>query len=272
MSTTAMNPNTEYERFTQEVYQQLLSCQHPNIANVQHNIKLKGRSGCKHQIDVYWEYEKDGVNHCVAIECKNYKNSISISKVRDFFGVLNDIGGIQGIMVTTVGYQKGAKQFAKGYGISLKELRSPRAGETLIGEIDLRFHVEKKSTLFKVDEKRAEERGINISEYKRRMDMISIKKEHLWSNATHIPLPINDDKIRDSKGNVVTSLESVEGATTFEDAYVSTSCWGPVKILEVKHGHSTEDTHRSIAIDAEGFVKAILKDVFSHNTEFMVLR
>ncbi len=267
-----MNPNTEYELFTQEVYQQLLNYHHTNTNNVQHNIKLKGRSGCEHQIDVYWEYVKDGVNHRVAIECKNYKNSISISKVRDYFGVLNDIGDIQGIMVTTVDYQKGAKRFAKEYGISLKELRSPRDGETIIGKMDLRIHVESKCTLFKVDEKWTEEHGINIFEYKRRIDMLGIINDHQWSKATYIPLETKDDTIRDSKGKVITSLRSLEQDTQFDDAYLNTSYWGPVKILEVKYAYSTEDTQRSINIDAEGFVKAILKDAFSEKTDFMVMR
>lgn len=50
-----MNPNTEYEKFTQEIYQQLLNEDFGNIktVNVLHNVKLKGRSGQEHQIDVY---------------------------------------------------------------------------------------------------------------------------------------------------------------------------------------------------------------------------
>lgn len=267
-----MNANTEYELFTREVYRQLSAYHHTCFTKVQHNIKLKGRSGCEHQIDVYWEYVKDGIRHHVAIECKNYKNSISISKVRDFFGVLNDIGNIQGIMVTKVGYQKGAKQYAKEYDISLKELRSPYEGETIIGEMSLRFHIEKTSTLFQVDEQWAEEHGINISEYKRWMDMISFENDHQWSTATHIPLQTIDGTIRDSNGDTITSLRSLEHDTTFEDAYVNTSNWGPVKILEVKFERSTEDIQRNIAIDAEGFVKAILKDAFNDTTDFMVMR
>lgn len=267
-----MNPNTEYERFTQEVYRQLSKYHHLNIKTVQHNIKLKGRSECEHQIDVYWEYEKDGVNHRVAIECKNYSKSVSKEHVCALQGVLSDLEDVEGIMVTKKGYQKGAKTYAKQYGISLKELRAPNDGESIIGEIELRFHIEKKSTLFKVDEKWAEKQGINISEYKRRLDMISIENDNLWSNATHIPLEIKDNKIRDSKGNVITSLKSLELVAPFEDAYINTSYWGPIKILEVTNDQSTEDIQRSIAIDAEGFVKAILKDIFSNNTEFVVMR
>ena len=274
-----MNPNTEYERFTQEVYQQLLRCQYPNIANVQHNIRLEGRSGCKHQIDVYWEYEKDGARHRVAIECKNYKNSISISKVRDFFGVLNDIGNIQGIMVTKVGYQKGAKQFAEEYDISLKELRSPNEGETIIGEMTFFTHVEKTSILFRVDEQWAEEHGINIPEYKRRMDMTSMDNNRRWDTATHIPLPFVDDVVRTAKGDYIISLETIRDSIKdypyvlpFQDGYINTKPWGKIKILEVKFDHNAKDIQRIIDIDAEGFVKAILKDAFSNTTDFMVMR
>ena len=54
------NPNTEYEKFTQEIYQKLLDADAPKATNVQHNVKLKGKSGQEHQIDVYWEYEIAG--------------------------------------------------------------------------------------------------------------------------------------------------------------------------------------------------------------------
>lgn len=267
-----MNPNTEYERFTQEIYRQLSYYHRLGIKNVQHDIKLKGHSGCEHQIDVYWEYVKNGVNHLVAIECKNYNKRVPKEKVCAFQGVLSDLDGVEGIMVTKKGYQKGAKEYAKQYGILLKELRTPNDGETIIGEIELCFHIEKKHTLFKVDEKWAEEHGINISEYKRRLDMFSIENDNQWSNATHIPLEIKDDKIRDSKGNVITSLKSLELVAPFEDAYINTSYWGPIKILEVTNDQSTEDIQRSIAIDAEGFVKAILKDAFSDSTDLVVMR
>ncbi|WP_256338062.1 MULTISPECIES: hypothetical protein [unclassified Paenibacillus] len=46
--------------------------------------------------------------------------------MRDFFGVLHDLGNnTKGIFVTKVGYQSGAKKFGDYYGISLKEMRPP---------------------------------------------------------------------------------------------------------------------------------------------------
>lgn len=50
-----MNQNTEYERFTQEIYQQLVNTDVVKATQVLHDVKLEGRSGQKHQIDVYWE-------------------------------------------------------------------------------------------------------------------------------------------------------------------------------------------------------------------------
>ena len=76
-----MNQNTEYEKFTQEIYQQLLNTDFGNVKTVEvlHNVKLRGRSGQEHQIDVYWEYEIAGLRRKVAIECKNYKQLIRCS-------------------------------------------------------------------------------------------------------------------------------------------------------------------------------------------------
>ena len=115
-----MNPNIEYEKFTQEIYQELVNADVLKTTEVQHNVKLKGRSGQEHQIDVYWEYEIAGSKHKVAIECKNYNKTVPVSKVRDFYGVLADLNNVTGILVTKVGYQEGAKRYATEHGIMLK--------------------------------------------------------------------------------------------------------------------------------------------------------
>ena len=284
MNATAMNPNTEYERFTQEIYQQLLNCRHLNIANVQHNIKLEGRSGCKHQIDVYWEYEKDGVKHRVAIECKNYSKHVPKEKVCAFHSKISDLDCVEGIMVSKKGFQSGAIQYAKAYGISLKELREPEGEETIIGNMALNFHVEKRSTLFAVDEQWAKDHNIDIPEYKRRMDMISFTHEYNWSNASHIPLELADWVIRDAEGKEITTLNLLEQQIPdhptddfpyvfpFDDAYVKTAYWGLVKILEIKYTYETEDQQRNITINAGDFVKAILKDAFGEDPGIRIIR
>ena len=79
-----MNPNTEFERFTQRIYQKLVNNDVLKPTKVQHNVKLKGKSGCEHQIDVYWEYEIAGNMHRVAIECKNYDSLVPLEPDRSF--------------------------------------------------------------------------------------------------------------------------------------------------------------------------------------------
>ena len=101
-----MNASTEYELFTREVYRQLSAYHNTCFTKVQHNIKLKGRSGCEHQIDVYWEYIKDGITHRVAIECKNYNKAVPKEKVCAFYGILVDLDDVEGIMVSKKGFQK----------------------------------------------------------------------------------------------------------------------------------------------------------------------
>lgn len=58
----------------------------------------------------------------------------------------------------------------------------------------------------------------------------------------------------------------------FDDAYVECRHVGLVKITEVKYDFESEDQKTTIDIDAGNFVKAILKDTFSDNTEFVVMR
>lgn len=278
-----MNPNTEYELFAQEIYRQLSIYHHFGIKNVQHNKKLIGHSGCEHQIDVYWEYEKDGVDHHVAIECKNYNKRISKEKVCAFNGVLIDLDNVEGIMVSKKGYQKGAKTYANHYGISLKELREPGERESIIGEIEIHNHIQKWSTLYKVDEKWAEEHNINIPEYKRRLDLISFNHNHKWSNSTHIPLTTIDDVVRNANKDYLISLDSLESqilkhpskdfpyVLTFEDAYITSQECGTIKILEVKYDFAREYQEKTFSLDAGEFVNAILKDTFSNTTDFIAM-
>ena len=182
-----MNQNTEYERFTQEIYQQLVNTDVVKATQVLHDVKLEGRSGQKHQIDVYWEYEVAGNKHKVAIECKNYNRPVPISVVQSFKGVLDDLNGVNGIIVTKRGFQEGAKRDAKEWGISLKELRTPGHGESIIGEIEYNTHLEVRHTLYKVDEEWAINHGIDFSRYRRDLDLMRFGNDNKWSHATHIP-------------------------------------------------------------------------------------
>ena len=271
-NTLYMNPNIEYEKFTQEIYQELVNADVLKTTDVQHNIKLKGRSGQEHQIDVYWEYEIAGTKQKVAIECKNYNKTVGIGKVRDFYGVLYDLNNVAGIMVTKIGYQKGAKEYASEYGISLKELRAPNPGEAIIGEVEMNFDISVRRCLFLVNADYAETDKFSVTKYKHFLDWMSLNNESSWASSTHVPLVLVERNIVNSNGVTIVTLEKIEEELPkdsdsdivfkYEDAYVNTR-WGKIKINEIKYEYEYKNEKKIIAIDAQDFVKAILKDALN---------
>lgn len=80
---------------------------------------LKGKSGAKHQIDVYWKLNIAGVEQSFCVECKLWNQNIKKEDIAAFVTKLNDIGNARGIFVTTKGYQKGAVSLASYSGITL---------------------------------------------------------------------------------------------------------------------------------------------------------
>lgn len=121
-----MKKGTKFELFVKSIYEEILAFDGYDTVAVEHDVKILGKSNQLHQIDVYWEFITAGVTHRVAVECKDYNtNKISVGKIRDFYGVLDDIGNIFGIFVTTIGYQSGAITYAKHKDISLKVVQEP---------------------------------------------------------------------------------------------------------------------------------------------------
>lgn len=125
MTNELADESRAYELLTQAVYRAILSREGETI-EVKHNVDLPGRSGVKHQCDVYWKFRQAGVEHVVVVECKHYARPISLGNVRDFASVLDDLGVARGIMVTRSGFQSGAADFAEHRGISAKVLRPPQ--------------------------------------------------------------------------------------------------------------------------------------------------
>ena len=275
-----MNPNTEFELFTRRIYQKLVNNDVLKPTLVQHNVKLKGKSGCEHQIDVYWEYEIAGNKHRVAIECKNYNSQVEVSNVRDFKGVLDDLNNVNGIMVSAQGYQSGAKKYAEEYGISLKELRTPNWNDT-IGEIVFVFHTNIRRCLFLVDEDWAIQNGLDFQKYREKLAFIANKSTEEYWGGLHVSFETKDDIIRNSHDEIITSLEELEKQLPnnhkpndsfvfpFEDAWIESRYWGRIKILEVKYVFISEDTENSFALAAEDFVDGILMDAINGETQYI---
>lgn len=119
------NKNTEYEQFVRGIVEAVLRAQGLETVQVKHNVQVQGISR-PHQIDVYWEYHLGGVLHRVIINCKRYTHTVEVTDVLTLSGVLSDMPGVRGLIVTTVGYQKGALEYAKIHHIGLKIVRPPQ--------------------------------------------------------------------------------------------------------------------------------------------------
>lgn len=275
-----MNPNTEFERFAQRIYQKLVNNDVLKPTTVQHNVKLKGKSGCEHQIDVYWEYEIAGNIHRVAIECKNYDSLVPVGKVRDFQGVLSDLIKVNGIIVSKKGFQKGAKLFAAECGISLKELREPRWDES-IGTITTTVNTEMRHTLFLIDEDWMKEHNFSLDGIRNFYAQFQFEKAAYWKKATHVPIEREHDAIYNSDGIIIASVQSLgkmlldkqESGTSiifgFSDAWINSRYWGVIKICEVKFEYESS-THETIFdLAADDFVDAIIKDALSGQTDYV---
>lgn len=114
----------EYEQFVRDVTQALVHAQGLETVTVQHDVQLVGLSRT-HQVDVYWEYRLGGAIHRVIINCKLYQSTVQVNDVLIMKGVLADFPGAVGVIVTTVGFQKGAIDYARTHSIGLKVIRPP---------------------------------------------------------------------------------------------------------------------------------------------------
>lgn len=117
--------NTEYEQYVRSIVEVLLHAQGLETVEVKHDAQIHGLSR-SHQIDVYWEYRLGGVSHRVIINCKRYKNTVEVTDVLTLSGVLADMPGVRGVIVSTIGFQKGAVDYAKTHQIGLKIIRPPQ--------------------------------------------------------------------------------------------------------------------------------------------------
>ena len=101
---------------------------------------------------------------------------------------------------------------------------------------------------------------------------MSLNNESSWASSTHVPLELVERNIVNSNGVTIVTLEKIEEELPkdsdsdivfkYEDAYVNTR-WGKIKINEIKYEYEYKNEKKIIAIDAQDFVKAILKDALN---------
>lgn len=275
-----INENIKYELLAKEIYETLLQNQGYNTIDVQHNVKIKGKSGCEHQIDVFWEFEIADEIHKVIIECKNFNSNVSIAKVRDFFGVAYDIGNVKGIFISKVGFQKGAKIFADYYGISLKELRDPTEDDwkgrlkTIIfniGVVDYQNVV----ISFMIDAIWLKNNDIVKSQEELDRFNQTVKFSHTGNELQNFWLY---DENGNKKETCLDLFQSVPMCTDAqkgkileidcESSFVESN-YGKVKVHKLQFTYDIViEKINPVKVDAENIVKAILKDVKSGGIKF----
>ena len=109
----------ELENIVENVYSILLQNEHLKNSKIEKNHIENGRSGAKHEFDIFYEVRVAGVTHRVAIECKNHNRKITKGTFGEFKQKLDDCNNIRGFMISAKGYQEGAKLEGKYYGIEL---------------------------------------------------------------------------------------------------------------------------------------------------------
>jgi len=115
IAAAALRSSDKYERLAAVVF--FLLTEQTTV----HNLRLRGDSGVKHQIDVVIGPE----HRRLLIECKDYDKNVGLPQVRNFFAVVEDVTPDEAFMVTTRGYSTQAITYAEAKGIRLALLRSP---------------------------------------------------------------------------------------------------------------------------------------------------
>lgn len=121
------NTGIEYELLVKEIFEQILKYNLANLKTlkIEHDVYIKGNLGT-HQIDVYWEFEFNGIKYKTVVQAKDWNSNVPQEKILAFNQILQDIPGQpRGIFITKTGYQKGAKEIAEKLNIVLYELRKP---------------------------------------------------------------------------------------------------------------------------------------------------
>lgn len=127
-----INTPKDLESYTQYVYSSLLNLQDEGVI-VSRATTLKGHS-TSHEFDVYYQFERAGVVHKVAIECKFTKRPVEKADVIEFCGKLQEVGNPQGVMVSKSGYQKGAIEYGNYHHIKLLTLKEIPTLNILVAE------------------------------------------------------------------------------------------------------------------------------------------
>lgn len=85
------------------------------------NATVKG-ARAKHKIDAWVTFKKFGITNRWVVECKKWRTRVSKEKILALKSIIEDIGADRGLLITEIGFQKGAVKAAKNTNITLTKL------------------------------------------------------------------------------------------------------------------------------------------------------
>ncbi len=256
--------SVKYERFVRDVVEALLRAQGLETVKVEHDIPVQGISR-SHQVDVYWEYRLGGVLHRVVINCKRYGGTVEVTDVLTMKGVIDDMPGARGVVVTTVGYQKGAVDYATTHGIGLKIIREPLNedyGDRLraIHFVLQPRHYDVLGMDFELDRPWV---AANLSpedeaKWKGRIEFSGpLTKIENMLDGTELDLNRVWNAIREERGATAVD-ELASHSRLFEDAYISTPGYARAKLRSIQFRwvlRRAPDVEFRVAFDAAAIVR-----------------
>jgi len=99
-----MNDGRSFESYVQFVFSSLLNMKDEGVV-VGRNVQLVDKFGLTHRVDIFYQFERAGITHKVAIECKNHGRPVENGEVAEFYGKLCNAGALRLAMVARNGYQ-----------------------------------------------------------------------------------------------------------------------------------------------------------------------
>jgi hypothetical protein len=135
------NTGRQYEKLTQQIFAEILNRGEFRSIEVKHDVTLTGITA-KHQIDVYWEFERGGIKYVTVVQAKDRTTrAIDQGELFKFKTVLDDLPSQpRGVFVTRTGYQQGALAFAAAHDILLYALREPTGADFPQVNLDLSMY------------------------------------------------------------------------------------------------------------------------------------
>ena len=248
----------EYELLVRDLHDALVKNDSVDNVSVRHNVKIRGKSGAMHQIDVYWEFDVAGVKYKTCIECKHHNRKVQKSAVASFVGVLDDIGNTNGIFATTVGYQSGAASLALHKGIRLLTvnflLKSVHLTSNFIVPeteiLEVQFDNDQAKAILKI-------RGLTSFEIK-----------EIWNK--HTPLRSSTGVAIDTLGKYMDREIETGGTGSIYPVEVFTETGlGLLRIQEIKYRRTTHHIKSEQEIVTNATTRAILEDVSTNLQQYL---